>query len=40
MPKSENALDNMLGISDDDQTSGYIYILQSLSKNEEIKSKI
>ena len=38
MPKSENALDNMLGISDDDQTSGYIYILQSLSKNEEIKS--
>ncbi|RMA82715.1 GIY-YIG nuclease family protein [Umboniibacter marinipuniceus] len=38
MPKSENALDGMLGIKEDDQASGYIYILQSLSVNPEISS--
>lgn len=38
MPKSENALDEMLGIKQDDQASGYIYILQSLSSNPEISS--
>lgn len=37
MPKAENALDGMLGIKDDDQASGYIYILQSLSANPDIK---
>jgi hypothetical protein len=37
LPKSENALDGMLGIQDDDQVSGYIYILQSLSTNPDIK---
>jgi Meiotically up-regulated gene 113 len=37
LPKAENALDGMLGIKDDDQASGYIYILQSLSTNPEIK---
>lgn len=36
LPKSENALDGMLGISEDDQASGYIYILQSLSDNPDI----
>jgi hypothetical protein len=35
--KSDNALDGMLGVQDDDQVSGYIYILQSLSTNIEIK---
>ncbi|MDB4002503.1 GIY-YIG nuclease family protein [Oceanospirillaceae bacterium] len=38
MPKSENALDGMLGIKEDDQASGYIYILKSLSANPEISS--
>lgn len=38
MPKSENALDEMLGIKEDDQASGFIYILQSLSSNPEISS--
>jgi hypothetical protein len=37
LPKSENALDGMLGIKDDDQATGYIYILQSLSANTDIK---
>ena len=37
LPKSENALDGMLGIQNDDQASGYIYILQSLSSNPEVK---
>lgn len=36
LPKSENALDSMLGIKDDDQASGFIYILQSLSTNPDI----
>jgi len=38
LPKSENALDEMLGIEESDQASGYIYILQSLSGNPEIRS--
>ena len=37
LAKSEDALDGMLGIQDDDQASGYIYILQSLSSNPEVK---
>lgn len=37
LPKAEDALDGMLGINDDDQASGYIYILQSLSTNPNIK---
>lgn len=37
LPKAEDALDGMLGIKDDDQASGYIYILQSLSNNPEVK---
>ena len=37
LPKAENALDGMLGIKEDDQASGYIYILQSLSTNPDIK---
>lgn len=37
LPKSDDALDSMLGIQDDDQVSGYIYILQSLSPNPDIK---
>lgn len=38
MPKAENALDSMLGIKDDDQASGYIYILRSLSESPDIKA--
>lgn len=38
LAKSEDALDGMLGIKDDDQASGFIYILQSLSPNPEISS--
>lgn len=38
LPKSENALDGMLGIQEDDQASGFIYILQSLSTNPEISN--
>lgn len=38
LPKAENALDGMLGIQEDDQVSGYIYILQSLSDNPDIRS--
>ena len=38
LTKSENALDAMLGIQEDDQVSGYIYILQSLSVNTDISS--
>lgn len=38
MPKSENALDDMLGITADDQATGYIYILSSLSDNPQITS--
>ena len=37
LPKAEDALDGMLGIKDDDKASGYIYILQSLSTNPDIK---
>lgn len=37
LPKAENALDGMLGIKEDDRAAGYIYILQSLSSNPEIK---
>lgn len=36
LPKSENALDSMLGILEDDQASGFIYILKSLSNNPDI----
>ena len=36
LPKSEDALDSMLGIQEDDQVSGFIYILQSLSTNSDI----
>ena len=38
MPKSEDALDDMLGITSEDQATGYIYILSSLSENPEIAS--
>lgn len=38
LPKAEDALDGMLSIKEDDQASGYIYILQSLSGNPEIRS--
>lgn len=38
LPKTENALDGMLGIEEADQASGFIYILQSLSTNPDIKS--
>ncbi len=38
LPRAENALDGMLGIQEDDQASGYIYILQSLSTNPDINS--
>jgi hypothetical protein len=36
LPKSEDALDGMLGIQDDDQVTGFIYILKSLSANPDI----
>jgi hypothetical protein len=36
LPKFENALDGMLGIHEDDQASGFIYILQSLSANPDV----
>ena len=38
MPKSEDALNDMLGVTDEDQAAGYIYILKSLSTNPEIHS--
>lgn len=38
LPKNDDALDEMLGIKGDDQATGYIYILKSLSTNSEIKS--
>ena len=38
IPRADNALDSMLGVTDGDQASGYIYILQSLSVNPEIAS--
>ena len=38
IPAAENSLDNMLGVTEEDRASGYIYILQSLSKNPEIAS--
>ncbi len=39
LPKAEDALDGMLGIQeDDDEATGYIYILQSLSTNPDINS--
>tara|TARA_R110001583_G_C5671499_1_gene411264 strand:+ start:25560 stop:26747 length:1188 start_codon:yes stop_codon:yes gene_type:complete len=38
MPKSENSLDDMLGITAGDQATGYIYILSSLSQNPDIAS--
>jgi hypothetical protein len=38
LPKSEDALDSMLGIQEDDQASGFIYILQSLSTHPDIVS--
>ncbi len=37
LSKAEDALDGMLGIQEDDQASGYIYILQTLSANPDIK---
>ncbi|KZZ78950.1 hypothetical protein A3767_01315 [Oleiphilus sp. HI0133] len=38
LPKNENALDGMLGITQEDEASGYIYILKSKSGNPEIAS--
>jgi len=38
LSKSENALNEMLGIKEVDQATGYIYILQSLSSNPDISS--
>jgi len=38
LPKSDDALDSILGIQDDDQLTGYIYILQSLSNNPDISA--
>lgn len=37
LPKSEDALNGMLGIEGGDQATGYIYILQSLSTSPDIK---
>ena len=37
LAKSEDALNGMLGIQEDDEASGYIYILKSLSANPDIK---
>ena len=37
LAKAEDALNGMLGIQEDDEASGYIYILQSLSANPDIK---
>ncbi len=38
LPKNENVLDELAGITTDDQSTGYIYILQSLSDNPDINS--
>jgi len=38
LPKSDDSLDEMLGIKNDDQATGYIYILKSLSTNPDISS--
>lgn len=37
LAKAEDALDSMMGIAEDDQATGYIYILQSLSTNPDIR---
>jgi hypothetical protein len=38
LPKSENALNGMLGIEEDDKFAGYIYVLSSLSSNPDIST--
>ena len=38
MAKTENALNNMAGIDEDDNQSGYVYVLRSLSNDPKIKS--
>jgi hypothetical protein len=37
MVNSERALDSMANISEEDQSTGYIYVLKSLSENSEIR---
>ena len=38
LPKSEYAVDGMLGIKEEDQATGHIYILKSISNNPDISS--
>ena len=40
MPKLASSIDELAGITEDDQATGYIYILQSLSENLDIKDEV